>query len=107
MNIRAEILIYIIVMASVTYLVRMLPMVLIREKIKNRFIISFLYYVPYAVLSAMVIPTIFFVSGSLVSAIVGFLVAVIASLFGRGLVTVASLSCVSVLLTELLLKYLI
>ena len=106
MNVRAEILIYIIVMALVTYLVRMLPMVLIREKIKNRFIISFLYYVPYAVLSAMVIPTIFFASGSLVSAIAGFLVATLLSLFGRGLVTVASLSCVSVFLTELLLKYL-
>ena len=82
-------------------------MVLIREKIKNKFILSFLYYVPYAVLSAMVIPAIFYVSGSLASAIVGFLVAVIASLFNRGLITVACLSCVSVLVTELVLKYLI
>lgn len=107
MEIRLELLLYVLTMAGVTYLVRMLPMVLIREKIKNKFILSFLYYVPYAVLSAMVIPAIFYVSGSLASAIVGFLVAVIASLFNRGLVTVACLSCASVLVTELVIKYLI
>ncbi len=107
MSIRPELLLYVLTMAGVTYLVRMLPMVLIREKIKNKFILSFLYYVPYAVLSAMVIPAIFYASGNSVSAIVGFVVAVVASLFNRGLVTVACLSCASVLITELAIKYLI
>ena len=47
------------VMAGVTYLVRMLPLVLVKKKIENRFINSFLYYVPYAVLAVMTVPAIF------------------------------------------------
>ena len=54
MSVRAEFIPYLIVMAVVTYLIRMIPLALIRKKIKNKFILSFLYYVPYAVLSAMV-----------------------------------------------------
>ena len=50
---------YLIVMAGVTYLIRMIPFVLVKEKIKNRFILSFLHYIPYAVLTVMTIPAIF------------------------------------------------
>ncbi|MBO5411276.1 MAG: AzlD domain-containing protein, partial [Clostridia bacterium] len=50
--------IYLLVCAGVTYLVRMLPMVLVKKEIKNRFILSFLYYMPYAVLSVMTVPAI-------------------------------------------------
>ena len=57
--IRTEVFfLYLLVMAGVTYLIRMLPLVLCRKKIENRFIRSFLYYIPYAVLSAMTIPAI-------------------------------------------------
>ena len=67
----------IVVMAGVTYLVRVLPMVIFRKKITNRWIKSFLYYVPYAVLSAMTFPAIFTSTGSYPSAIAGCGMAVI------------------------------
>ena len=107
MSIRPEFAFYLLVMAGTTYLIRLIPMLLLRKKIKNRFILSFLYYVPYAVLSAMVIPAIFYALDNFISAAVGFAVAVIASLFDRGLVTVATLSCISVFITELVMKYLL
>ncbi len=107
MSIRPEFALYLLVMAGVTYLIRMIPMVLIRERIKNKFILSFLYYVPYAVLSAMVVPAIFYASGSITSAVVGFVVAVVFAFFGKGLVTVATLACVSVFITELFMNILL
>ena len=67
--------IYLLVMAAVTYLVRMLPMVLMKKKIENRFIKDFLYYVPYAVLGAMTVPYIFYAGGNLVSSLAGFVTA--------------------------------
>ena len=98
---------YLLVMAGVTYLVRMLPMVLVRKKIKNTFIRSFLYYVPYAVLSVMTIPAIFFSTSYLVSAICGFAVALVLSYFNRSLLTVAASACGTVLAVELIITYLI
>ena len=94
--------IYLAIMAGVTYLVRMLPFVLIRKKIKNRFVKSFLYYIPYSVLSVMTIPAIFFSTGNLLSAIVGALVAVLLSYRERSLLTVAASASVSVLVVELI-----
>lgn len=102
-----QFLIYLLVMAGVTYLVRMLPLVFFRRKIESRFIRSFLYYVPYTVLSVMTFPAIFYSTGSVISATVGAAVAVILAYVGRGLLTVAAGSAVSVLIVELILKYLI
>ena len=68
--------IYLLVMAGVTYLLRMFPMVLIKEKIKNRFVLSFLHYIPYTVLAAMTVPAIIYAT-NLIPAMVGFLVAVV------------------------------
>lgn len=96
---------YLFVMAGVTYLVRMIPLALIKEKIKNRFILSFLHYIPYTVLSAMTVPACFYATGSTISATVGFIIAVIASFFERTLIQVAALSCVGVLLTEVIMNY--
>ena len=107
MTVRAEFIPYLLVMAGVTYLIRMIPLTLIREKIKNKFIVSFLYYVPYAVLSAMVVPAIFFASGNIVTAAVGFAVAVATAIFSKSLVIVASCSCVSVLIAEFVFRYLL
>ena len=105
MTVRPEFLIYLIVMAGVTYLIRMIPMVVFKERIKSRFILSFLYYVPYAVLSAMVFPAIFYASGNVASATVGFIVAVLVSFFGKSLVTVALCSCTAVLAAEIIIPY--
>ena len=93
-------LLYTFVMAAVTYLIRMLPFVVFRKPIKNRFIKSFLYYVPYAVLGAMTFPAILYSTSNLLSAAVGLAVSVILAWFGRGLLTVAVSACVAVYLTE-------
>ena len=93
-------LLYTFVMAAVTYLIRMLPFVVFRKPIKNRFIRSFLYYVPYAVLGAMTFPAILYSTSNLISAAVGLAVSVILAWLGRGLLTVAVSACVAVYLTE-------
>lgn len=97
---------YILVMAGVTYLIRAIPLVLFRKKIKNTFIRSFLHYIPYAVLAAMTIPAIFYSTGSQVSAIVGMAVAIIISFFEKGLVTVALSACGAVIICEWIMKLL-
>lgn len=89
------------VMAGVTYLVRMLPLAVFRKKIQNRFVLDFLYYVPYAVLAAMTIPAVFYSSNGLISAAAGFLIAVVLSFFERGLLLVAVSACAGVFVTEL------
>ena len=93
-------LLYTFVMAAVTYLIRMLPFVVFRKPIKNRFVKSFLYYVPYAVLGAMTFPAILYSTSNLISAAVGLAVSVILAWLGRGLLTVAVSACVAVYLTE-------
>ena len=98
-------LIYLVVMAGVTYLVRMVPLVLVNKPIKNKYVLSFLYYVPYTVLSVMTVPACFYATDSYVSAIVGFVVAVIAGLLKRSLVQVAVFSSLAVLVVELLMNY--
>ena len=97
-------LVYLAVMAGVTYLVRMVPMVLIKGKIKNKFILSFLHYIPYTVLAAMTVPACFYVTESPVSAGIGFVIAVVAALMDRSLLQVAMLSCAGVFITELVMK---
>ena len=105
MSVRAEFIPYLIIIAGVTYLIRMIPMALIRKKIKNKFILSFLYYVPYAVLSAMVVPALFFASGNVITASVGFAVSVFVAIFTKSLVLVATCSCLSVFVTEFIFRY--
>lgn len=106
------IIISILTMALVTYLVRMLPFAAIRRKVKSQFLLSFLYYVPYAVLSAMTIPGIFFstsaevTTASVISATVGFVAALVAAFFNRGLLTVAISACCGVLAAELVTMWL-
>lgn len=77
------------VMALVTYLVRVLPMAIFRKKIHNRFVQSFLYYVPYAVLSAMTFPAIFDSTGSRLGAAAGCVAALVLAYFRKGLLLVA------------------
>ena len=107
MNEILKFFLYLLVMAGVTYLVRMLPLVFFRKKIKSCFVRSFLYYVPYTVLAVMTVPAIFYATGSVYSAIAGAAVAVLLAMFDRGLLTVAAGSALSVLIAEIIIKYLI
>lgn len=101
-----SIYIYIAVMAGVTYLIRMLPLTLIQRKIQNRYLRSFLGYVPYACLSAMTFPAILSSTASPISAAAGLAVAVVLGLRGKGLVTVAAAACAAVFLVERILTLL-
>ena len=91
---------YILVMAVVTYLIRMIPLTVFHKKITNPFICSFLYYVPYACLTAMTIPAVFYATGSLFSAFAGVAVAVILAYCRRSLITVAAGACLAVFVVE-------
>lgn len=95
--------VYILIMAGVTYLIRMLPLTLFRRKITSRFFRSFLHYIPYAVLSAMTIPAIFYSTGSVSTAAVGTLVAVVLAYFKKPLIVVALAASAAALLAGFVL----
>ena len=96
--------IYIAVMALVSYTIRILPLTLIRKPIKNQFIQSFLYYVPYAVLGAMTFPDILSSTASVWSAVAGLAMAIFMSIKEKGLLTVALSACATVYLFELVMR---
>lgn len=87
---------YLLVMAGVTYLIRMLPMTVYRREIHSVFIRSFLHYVPYAVLGTMTFPDVLYATGSLWTALAGLVVAVVMAWRGRSLLTVAIGACLAV-----------
>lgn len=95
-----NIYLYILTMAGVTYLIRMLPLVLAKKEITNTYIKSFLYYVPYACLAAMTFPAILHATDSIYSALAGFVVAIIAAYREKSLLTVALLACAAVFIVE-------
>lgn len=96
--------IYLAIMVISTYLIRVVPFVLIKHQIENRFIRSFLHYIPYAVLTAMTIPAIFTATASIISAIIGFVTAILLALKGKSLTTVALVSCIAVYISELIIS---
>lgn len=98
-----KIALYILVMAGVTYLIRMLPFTLFRKKIKSKFVQSFLYYIPYAVLSAMTIPAIFYSTGDKITALVGTIIAVVLAYINQPLIVVALASALGAFITGLLI----
>lgn len=98
----AEFLLYIAVMAGVTYAIRAVPLVLCKGEVANRFLRSFLAYVPYAVLGAMTFPAIFYSTDGYASAIAGTLVALVLAFFRRSLLTVAVGACIAAFLIKLL-----
>ena len=97
---------YIFAMALTTYLVRMLPLTLLRKPIRSRFIRSFLHYVPYACLTAMTFPSILTSTSTLVSGIAALVVAVVLAYRKKPLIVVAVASSAAVLITEAVLKLL-
>jgi len=100
MNTYPMLFLYTLSMACVTYLIRMLPFVLLRRPIRSRFIRSFLYYVPYAVLGAMTFPAILYATSGVLSAVIGLLTAVLLSFLGKGLLTVSISACAAVYAVE-------
>ena len=98
---------YLLVMALVTYLVRLLPLLFIKREINSRFVRSFLYYVPYVVLTVMTFPTVLYATGNYISGTVAAAVCILLSYFGRGMITVAIGGALSVFLSEVVLRFLV
>ncbi|MBR3644879.1 MAG: AzlD domain-containing protein [Lachnospiraceae bacterium] len=96
-----DIYIYIFVMAFTIYLIRVLPLTLIRKPIKNRFVKSFLYYVPYVTLAVMTFPAILYAPGNPLFGAIALVLGIVLAFCGAQLFTVASLCCVSVLVLEI------
>lgn len=90
-------------MAGVTYLIRVLPLTLIRKEIKNTYIRSFLYYVPYVTLSVMTFPAILTATASVWSAVIALVIAIFLAYRGKSLFVVSLVACTAVFLTELFL----
>ena len=95
-----NIYIYILVMFAVTYLIRVLPLTLIRKPIKNRFVQSFLYYVPYVTLAVMTFPAIIQATQSPAAGAVALVVGIAAAWFGASLFQVAAGCCAVVFVLE-------
>lgn len=95
--------IYLLAMIAVTYLIRVLPLTLIRKPIKNRFIRSFLYYVPYVTLAVMTFPAIVEATGSPLAGVLALVAGIVAAFCGANLIWVASICCAVVFIAELFL----
>ena len=92
----------VVVMAVSTYLIRAIPIFFFRKEIKNRWFKSFLYYVPYSVLTAMTFPAIFTATGDTASSLAATVVALVLSFFRRSLVTVAAGAAAAALIVSLI-----
>lgn len=101
-----RIYVYVLVMAVTTYLIRALPLTILRKPIRNRFLKSFLHYVPTACLTAMTFPAILSATENVISGAIGLAVAVLLALKKKSLIVVAVASCVAVFITEQLIRYL-
>ena len=91
---------YLLVMAGITYLIRMILLVLIKKKITNRTVLSFLHYIPFTVLAVMTVPAIFSSTSSVLSATCGFALAIALAVKGKSLLTVAAFSSLTVFVAE-------
>ncbi len=93
---------YILVTGLVSYLIRVLPLTLIRREIKNKFLRSFLHYVPYVTLAVMTFPSIITATSSPISAWIAFAAALLLAWLGQGLLPVACTACAVVFIVELI-----
>ena len=98
-------LLYVAIMALTTYLIRALPLVLLKKPIKSRFLRSFLYYVPPACLTAMTVPAIFYATEHPISGVVGLAVGVLLALKKASLLLVSATTCTTVLALELIFRF--
>lgn len=95
--------IYIFIMAGVSYLIRTLPLTLIRKEIKSTFLKSFLYYVPYVTLAVMTFPAIVEATESPVAGALALVVGIAVAWWGKSLLTVAVMCCLTVFVAQLFL----
>ncbi|WP_041701487.1 AzlD domain-containing protein [Gottschalkia acidurici] len=93
---------YILIMAIVTYIPRVLPIALMTREIKSKFIKSFLYYIPFAVLASMTFPAIIYSTGNIYTGIIGTIVGIILAYFNKSLIQVAIISVVAVYISSFL-----
>lgn len=93
--------IYILIMILTTFLIRAIPMVLIRRQIKNNFIKSFLYYVPYITLAVMTFPAIIEATSSPIAGAIALIIGIISAYKNINLIGVASICCITVFIIEL------
>lgn len=100
-----KIYLYILVMAVTTYLIRALPLTLLKKPIRSRFLRSFLYYVPVACLTAMTFPAILYATDHILSGVLGLAVGVLLAYKNKSLIVVAVASCVTVFLAEQLFVF--
>lgn len=98
--------IYLLILAGSTYLIRAVPFAALQKKITNRYVRSFLYYIPYSVLAAMTLPAALYATGNVVAAAAGLLVGGVFAVKGKGLTAVAIVCCVTALAVECLVTYL-
>ena len=103
MTMRGNIILYILLAIITTNFIRVLPMILIKGRIKNRFVRSFLYYVPYVTLAVMTFPAIIEATANPLAGVVALLAGIVAAWFGMGLFPVAVLCCVIVYVIEIIL----
>ena len=99
----ADFWIYLLILSGSTYLIRAIPFACVKHTIENRFIRSFLYYIPYAVLASMTFPAVIYSTGNIASGFVGLLVGAVLAFFDRGLTLVAVATSLSALITELII----
>ena len=92
--------IYILVMAAVSYTIRVLPLTLIRKPIRNRFIRSFLYYVPYVTLAVMTFPAMVQATQNPLAGALALVLGIVLACFGLGLFGVAASCCIFVFILE-------
>lgn len=95
--------IYLLILAGSTYLIRAIPFAAVKQKITNRFVRSFLYYIPYTVLAAMTFPAALYATGNIYAAAAGLLVGMVFAVFEKGLTVVALASCITVFVIELII----
>lgn len=96
---------YLAVMAGTTYLIRALPFVLLRKRIQNKFVLSLLYYAPYAVLGAMTLPDILYATGNTASAAAGLVAALVMAYFEKPMVLVAAVGSAAAIAVECVLLF--
>lgn len=101
-----KICLYILVMAVTTYLIRALPLTIFKKPIRNRFVKSFLHYVPAACLAAMTFPAILTATEHMIAGAVGLAIAIFLALRKKSLIVVAVAACAAVFITEQVIKFL-
>jgi len=101
-----SIYVYVAVMAVTTYLIRAIPLTLMKKPIRSRFLRSFLHYVPTACLTAMTFPAILYATDHIISGAAGLAVGVLLALKNKSLIVVAVASCATTFLVDQLMRFL-